>query len=63
MIPRRVVTNINTIGKAILQSDGVPPWSKEMVHTPGFASSFIWATSPARRFRRLGTTRPTRPHR
>ena len=47
MIPRRVVTNINTIGKAILQSDGVPPWSKEMVHTPGFASSFIWATSPA----------------
>ena len=47
MIPRRVVTNINTVGKAILQSDGVPPWSKEMVHTPGFASSFIWATSPA----------------
>lgn len=47
MIPRRVVTNINTIGKAVLQSDGVPPWSKEMVHTPGFASSFIWATSPA----------------
>ena len=46
MIPRRVVTNINADGKAILQSDGAPPWSKEMAHTPGFASSFVWATAP-----------------
>ena len=45
MIPRRIVTNINAGGKAIFQSDGVPPWSKEMVHTPGFASSFVWATA------------------
>lgn len=45
MIPRRVVTAINAEGKAVIQSDGVPPWSKEMAHTPGFASSVVWATA------------------
>ena len=46
MIPRRIVTAISADGKAVVQSDGHPPWAKEMVHTPGFASSVIWATAP-----------------
>lgn len=46
MIPRRIVTAHNADGKAVVRSDGPPPWSKEMEHTPGFASSLVWATPP-----------------
>jgi hypothetical protein len=46
MIPRRIVTAISADGKAVVQSDGHPPWAKEMVHTPGFVSSVVWATVP-----------------
>jgi hypothetical protein len=45
MIIRRVVTGRNELGKSIVVTDGPPPWSKKFEHTPGFASSFVWATT------------------
>lgn len=45
MTVRRVVTGRDARGKSIVAHDGSPPWSKEFEHTPGFASSFVWATT------------------
>lgn len=45
MTVRRVVTGCDSQGKSIVAHDGAPPWSKQFEHTPGFASSFVWATT------------------
>jgi quercetin dioxygenase-like cupin family protein len=45
MTVRRVVTGKDSDGKSIVAHDGTPPWSKDFEHTPGFASSFVWATT------------------
>src|SRR5262245_3031913 len=45
MAVRRVVTGRDQRGRSIVAHDGTPPWSKDFEHTPGFASSFVWATS------------------
>lgn len=45
MIVRRVVTGHDARGKSVVVHDGSPPWSKQFEHTPGFASSFVWATT------------------
>jgi quercetin dioxygenase-like cupin family protein len=44
MIVRRIVTGRDSQGKSVIVHDGTPPWSKDFEHTPGFASSFVWAT-------------------
>jgi quercetin dioxygenase-like cupin family protein len=45
MTVRRVVIGRNSQGKSIVAHDGPPPWSKAFEYTPGFASSFVWATT------------------
>jgi quercetin dioxygenase-like cupin family protein len=45
MTVRRVVTGRDSRGKSVVAHDGPPPWSKVFEHTPGFASSFVWATT------------------
>jgi quercetin dioxygenase-like cupin family protein len=42
---RRLVTGPDTEGKSVVAHDGAPPWSKDFVHTPGFASSVVWTTA------------------
>jgi hypothetical protein len=44
MLIRRVVTSHDKDGRAVVASDGSPPWSKEFEHTPGFASTLAWLT-------------------
>ena len=39
---RVVVANTNRTSRVV--EDGVPPFSNEAVHTPGFASSLLWST-------------------
>jgi quercetin dioxygenase-like cupin family protein len=45
MTVRRLVTGNDNRGKSVVAHDGPPPWSKDFEHTPGFASSFVWATT------------------
>lgn len=44
MKPRRVVTGLDDRGKSIIVHDGIPPRTKDFVHTPGFTMSLAWAT-------------------
>jgi len=43
---RRLVTGLDTEGRAVVVSDGSPPRNDDLVHVPGFSSAMLWATAP-----------------
>ncbi|MCW3000724.1 MAG: cupin [Conexibacter sp.] len=41
---RRIVTGVDAAGASTLVHDGPAPRNHDMVHTPGMASTIVWAT-------------------